>query len=643
MPVYLRKGPLEIPTGSERDWANEDDDDYFLRDPDKALDYLPQPYRMIDKMLDLLIDQAWQDIITKEQIREAEKLKTKINIHQPTAYMHMARRVNCIASGKSGSYIFIGFSDQLAVYSVSDFLWVCGWEASKIEICSLNICHVKNQIYLIATVDDLGVARLFVLAESSMMILKVINEPEDISRRTNCMHFEISDGGDYAGVLLQGNQECWLEVYKLPKDTWLNELEHSQTSSANTLPSVHSPSPETKFTPPLLIMKIKPPKPLTGSSFKSLQESMQKTDDSCVFGSGQNHIISTQQWEQQETIFQKYLDAESSRITDEERSRHASFHFLQPNKILQGELEGNQTALPNALSVHWNGCHNLFMYLLATSAKDKSDADLKPDIVWPCAAAIKCSAVTSCTSFLALGLEDGTLTVWDMKYSGFPLAAVALPEGKSFGFLHFLEYPSAVGDSPSLPRTQLLAWCADKSLYLVTTGSGKESSLVLIRESPDDPDEQISAVVPVHSLPCAVLLFFRNGTVELMDVSLKKAVCQFSLPLSHWVASPWQPIYAFDSENIFLFIKGNEKMTTGEMLAAGDGPCSVFTFSMNCLPLMDSFRKTPQSPAPSAQNLSWEQKCKLLLQKRLQSFPERTKQMSESWSLLKKHSPPLLH
>ncbi|XP_053321421.1 WD repeat-containing protein 93 [Spea bombifrons] len=654
MPVYIRKGPLEIPPGSERDWANEDEEeDYFLKDPDKALDYLPQPYRMIDKVLNLLMDQVWESVVTKEQHREAEKLKMKINIHQPAAEIHITRRVNCMAAGSAGMYIFAGLSEGVAVYDMSDMKQICEWEATKIEICYISVCHVKNQIYLIATIDDMGVARLLCFSGDNISVLKVINEPEDISKRTVCVQFEIAHGGEHAGVILEGSQESWLEVYRLHKDSWLKELEQSQTftttvtATAKLPPMGNMPNVETKFTPPMLVMKIKSPKPLTGCSFKNLQEAVQKNEDSCVFGTGQNHIISSEQWQQQEAIFkgifEKYLDLEGPRIADGERSRHTSFCFLQPNRILHGESERTQTALPNAISVHWNGCHNLFTYLLGLPVKDKSDVDPKPDIVWPCAAAITCSAVSSCTSYLALGLEYGTVTVWDIKYSGFPLGAIAVPEGKFIGSLYFLEYPACNRDPPAVPKAQVLVWCTDKSLYLISAAGGKETSLVVLRESLENSEEQISAVVPVPSLPNAIILFYRSGIVELMDVSLREAVCQFRLPLSHWLAFPWHPVYTLGSDNLCLYLKGNVKVTTGDKLAAGDGACSLFCFSLNDLPLVKSFRKTQQFAELSSHCLPWEQKCKMLLQKRLQCFPERTKQIAETWARLKKQASPLIH
>ncbi|XP_018427203.1 PREDICTED: WD repeat-containing protein 93 [Nanorana parkeri] len=653
MPIYIRKGPLEIPPGSEKGWASEEHEDYFLRDPDQARDCLPQPYRMIAKVVELLIDQSIETIKIREQTREEEKLKKKTDVLQPTAEIQVSRRVNCLAMGKNGSFLFVGLSEGLRVYSLSHGDWICGWEADKLEVCSLSVCQVKNQTYLVGTVDDMGIARLFYFSEENLHFVKAINETEDISKRTVCKTFQLSHGGDYAGVLLEGSGECWLEVYKLPKDSWLKELDYAHFTMPSTPltgtevgPLAHIISAgmplmsEPKVTQPVLLMKIKPPKPITGSTFKTVQEAVQKNDDSSVFGSGQNHMISSHQWEQQEAIFmelyEKYLSIDMPKIPEGDTSRHTMFHILQPNKILNTDTETMQSDVPNAISVHWSGCHNFFIYLLHRSVKDKADVDQKADIVWPCAAPIKFSAVSSCTSYLALALENETLAVWDMKYSGFPLAVVAFPEGRHIGSLYYLEDNASSKDPPAAPRAQLLVLCTDKSLYLVTAAGGRELSMVLLQESTCSSDDQISAVTPIHSFPNMVLLHYRNGTVELFNVAKCEPVCQFGLPSTYLLANPWQPVYALDADNLCLFLKANEKLTPGESLSAENDSCSVFVFSLNML------GKTQTPVGIPSQNIPWEQKCKLLLQSRLQALPERRKQIAESWSLLRKQASDLM-
>ncbi|XP_068131313.1 WD repeat-containing protein 93 isoform X2 [Hyperolius riggenbachi] len=645
MPVYIRKGPLEIPPGSEKEWASEEHEEYFLRDPDQARDCLPQPYRMIAKVVELLIDQTIEVIKLREQKREEEKLKKKTGILQPTAEIKVSRRVNCVAAGASGTFLFVGLSEGLRVYSLSEGDWICGWEADRLEVCSLALCHVSSHTYLISTVDDMGIARLFSFSEENLHFVKAINESEDISKRNVCLAFQLSQGGDFAAVLLEGSGECWLEVYKLPKEAWMKELEHAQTTVPSTpltetepagVPAVSEP----KVTQPVLLMRIRPPKPLAGSTFKTMQEAVQKSDDGNVFGTGQNHIIGSHQWEQQEETFidayKNYHSMDIPKSSEIEASRQAMFHFFQPNKILHSDTEPTQSGICNAISVHWHGSHNFFIYLLAKPFKDKAEGDPKPDVVWPCASPIKFSAVSACTSYLALALENETLAIWDMKYSGFPLAVVALPDGKCIGSLYFIEHMESSKDPPAVPRVQILVFCADKSLYLVTAAAGREYNIVLVQESSGSSDDQISAVAPIHSIPSLVLSYYWNGIVKLLDIVKCQPVCQLGLPSTHKVAFPWQPVYALDTENLCLFLVANEEVHSGEILATENESCAVFAFSLSML------LKTQTPVVRPPHNLSWEQKCKLLLQARLQSLPERRKQITESWSLLRKQASDLI-
>lgn len=56
--------------------SDEDDDDY-LQDPDQLRDSLPQPYRMINKVLKKLLEDVWDIIELKENKRLAEDRKIK--------------------------------------------------------------------------------------------------------------------------------------------------------------------------------------------------------------------------------------------------------------------------------------------------------------------------------------------------------------------------------------------------------------------------------------------------------------------------------------------------------------------------------------------------------------------------------------
>ncbi|NXN72912.1 WDR93 protein, partial [Himantopus himantopus] len=461
--VYIRKHPLDIPPPSEKDWLKDDEEDFFLQDPDRKRDALPQPFRMINKLVMTVFENAVEIIERRETLREAQKLKVQPTRFFPTAEFQVTGRANCLAV--SGKYIFVGLSVGLAAFKVSDCTEVCAWDAVKMEICAIHASDLGNECHVLLAVDEMGLVWLFCFHKENFLLIKILNEMEDISKRSTSVEVVLSPGGDYAGVLLQGkyrnmvyNTKAWLEIYRLPKHSWLKEMEknpgaaevcrerRSSWTSADIFLLQESPvsanKADTKLSLPVLLLQVKPPKPITGSSFKSPLDALKKVDDGSMLGLGYNHLIKDSQWEQQEAIFRstyrEYLEAEGERESKEEIPRHATFHFLLPSWILQvGPEMKVQPDVPAGISVHWDGSHNLCFYLLNRPLKEKVDSDPKPDVVWPCAAPIACSAVSSCSRYLALACEDATITVWD-KHLGYPLSVTAILEERFIRSIHFL-------------------------------------------------------------------------------------------------------------------------------------------------------------------------------------------------------------
>ncbi|NWW71515.1 WDR93 protein, partial [Climacteris rufus] len=456
--VNTRKHPLGIPPPSEKDWPKDDEEDFFLLDPDRERDALPQPFRMINKLLMQVFESAMEIIERREMLREAEKLKVQPTKCFPTAEFQVTGRANCLAV--SGKYIFVGVSVGLAAFSTCDCKGVCAWDAANTEICAIHASHLGNECHVLLAVDEMGLVWLFCFHQDSFLLIKTLNEVEDISKRSTCVEVVLSRGGDYAGILLQGNTKGWLEIYQLPKDSWLTEMEKNlgaaeglacserrssctsavQNSSMSLCAfPVSASQADIELDLPVLLLTVKPPKPITGTRFKSPLDALKEVDDGSMLGLGYNHLIKDCQWELQEAIFrstyQKYLEAEG--VTKEEIPRHATFHFLLPSRILVGPEMKVQPDIPVGIGVHWDGNHNFCLYLLNHPLTKKVDSDLKPDVVWPCAAPIACSAVSSCSRYLALAGEDATITIWD-KHLGYPLSVTAILEERLIRSIHFL-------------------------------------------------------------------------------------------------------------------------------------------------------------------------------------------------------------
>ena len=53
-------------------WAEQDDGLDFPTDPDQRVDKLPQPFRLVDKILDSLFEDAWTEITARQAVKEEQ-------------------------------------------------------------------------------------------------------------------------------------------------------------------------------------------------------------------------------------------------------------------------------------------------------------------------------------------------------------------------------------------------------------------------------------------------------------------------------------------------------------------------------------------------------------------------------------------
>ncbi|XP_051837051.1 WD repeat-containing protein 93 isoform X2 [Antechinus flavipes] len=633
MPVYIRKGPLEIPTYEEQDWVKDEEVDFFLKDPDQILDSLPQPFRMINKLVNLLFDRAWEIIAERERTKAITILKIKPMVYLPSQKFQLSSVPNCLAICKG--YVFVGSSNGIRVFNtVFNYSRVCSWDSGQVEVMNIWAKEIGNEI-LIATLDEMGIVRLFYFYKDSLFLIKAINEVEDISKQTTCLNLQISPAGNFLAILLQGAGDVWLDVYRLNKESWPKEMEqphssflsrkkvshlHLKSNESSDLSDVENSPPKTdvKLSAPVPVMKLRPPKPVTGTPFKNPLEVFQKLEDVSGLGSGQNHMIKESQLDQQASIFdvlfRKYQNVECP----EENSSVAEFHFLFPGHIVMLPPE------PIVVSASPSGLNIVQPSQLALKSYTK-ESDPKPDGVWPTAAPITNSAISTCTSYLLLACDDGVITLWD-RAQGFLLAVVSLPEGCICKSLHFMKISETFKEC-SFPQTtanskfQFLVLCTDGSLHLGEVERCKEPRIsVIVERSVKHPNETICAVAPISFLPCLVLLFIWDGSVYLMDVEKEQIVCELGPAPSYRLGNPWQPVFALYSEGQRVFIRGDKKDAPKYQK---DNHC-IFIFKLDSYHLIKtsysrkiSFSESESSQPSSETSDSTQQ---LLLNKRCENF-----------------------
>ncbi|CAM9895287.1 unnamed protein product [Lampetra planeri] len=547
MPVYIRKGQLEVPLPSLD--GHEEEDARFELDPERAFARPPQPWRLVGQVLELVLERTWASVEGREQSRQEERTRYKPPVWDRPRRVEMREEVHCLAGSADGRYIFVGLDGGLAALAaVDEHAVLSAWEQIGTMITQINTAPAGEEMSAIATIDDMGLGRLFLFYSETFHLVKTINEVEDISKRTVCSSFILSSGGEYGGIMLQGNGESWFEIQKMPKEAWLKDLEQAQSQQQQ---EVEFSNIDVKLSSPILTLRLKSPKRPSGRERRPGQESSQLPEEWSTLGTGQNHLLSSAQLEMHRLLFQqRHRDA-----AEPELSR-ATVHFVLPSLVLPAGLEyKTASGLPNGVCMWWSGSHLLLHYTIQKTGKE---TEPKADAVWPNAELICCSTISECTMLLALGLRDGTITIWD-RYLGLPLTVMSLPEPVRIAELHFVapknQHDPPTQDYAASPSASLMAFCKDGSVHMVEVNSEGTCDIATICQRCEIQQDVITAVLPLPMFPQLMIYFTRGGRITLHDRLEGKALALVALPMPHVVASPWDPIYTFGTNDQSIFIK----------------------------------------------------------------------------------------
>ncbi|XP_035666401.1 WD repeat-containing protein 93-like [Branchiostoma floridae] len=682
MPVFIRKGGLDIPPPSLS--SRDSDEEEFLTDPEQLYDPLPQPFRMIDKVLFQLLEDVWDIVSEREEARMQDGSRVRPPLYECPVQMQEHGKTHCMAHSVDGRYIFVGLPTGLAAFDAVSQVTLAVWEET-VEVTSLKVSLVGVQMYLLSTVDDMGASRLLLFSNERFYFIKQLNEQEG----TITVKSELSTEGDYVGVALENKEkDVWLEVHRLPRDSWLRELEQAQAqalkaayaasldqstygeaapetsegqvtegeegrkSGAGTptsevprqTPSVGQGSmlagPDIKFSPTQMVLRVRPPTELTGSSAKSAYDAYKAVDMGDVIGTGGNHVLLAEHLNQRKTVFNVVHEQQVRHLPQEEEdvSRTPTFHFLLGGQMLPAGLDNlAQAGQVNSLCVRWSGSNNLALYSLLKTGKD---IEHKPDLVWPNTCTITASAVSSDTSLVALGLVDGSLTVWD-KYLGLQRCVKKLKTQASVTYLSFLNPAVLPNKPPSHPpydtptSAAVMAGCSDGALFVVRCGHGEEDmEPVTILDSSSTDTERFTTVQVIPAIPQVVLCVRRNGQMLMYDVLKNHVLCEIGLPSTHYLSSPWEPCCTFGADGQMFYAKGS-LLDAGEEYVPGSGSSSMFVYQLRSFPTLDSYWRRQSEPRPFITHVPVNKRCDALLRDRLSRQKDRIARMQERWNDLR--------
>ncbi|KAM6942701.1 WD repeat-containing protein 93 [Xenentodon cancila] len=463
---------------------------------------------------------------------KAEKFREPPTL-EPSGATQLPENTNCLACSEDGIYLCLGHSRGLSVWCASSLTHAVEWLQDGLEVNFIQTTRMLELTYLLGTVDDMGVARLFLHHSDGIHLLSVINAMEDINKRRVCLTLDLFEGGLYGAASFSCNGAVWIEVYQFPSVAWLKELRMAET---------------------------------------------------------QKQVMSS--------------------------------------------------GLPVAVAVWWSGSHNLHQYLLHKAPQNKpGNVDPMPDVLWPNAKEIQCSAVSRCTRYIALGLCDALVCVWD-RLTGAPLSVVLVPtQSRTLSKIQFFDHwPVSAQDSQSFiaEMLHLLVLCNDGANCTVTIGRGTQPCTRQFTVRPKDSRDLQTVTTSVPFLQGVSFVVQRNGRMFLQDVINRVNLCFLTLPTSHQITSPCSPVYVLSSTQQSLFIRGDLD-TSHHGFSRESSQSQLFVFHFGESDIMKQHTVLQPESAQRQQTLSHatpEEICDLYLQQRVLAVDKRNKAIAQTWERL---------
>lgn len=559
-----------------------------------------------------------------ESAHKAKTSRDETPTLELTGMMQLPGNTNCLACSDDGRYLCLGHSGGLSVWCASSLNRVAGWLQDRLEMTSIQMTSMSKTMYLLCTVDDMGVARVFGHHSDLIHLLCVTNIMEDINKRSICLSFELFEGGNYGAASLSCGGAVWLEIYQFPSAAWLKELENAQNPNSS------------EWSPVTVMIQIRPPKIPTEKALSSPPETSQPTDFlmHClaldIIRSSSHHLEKP-----------PFSADEGKRKEMNESPRHCTWHFLLPCGPGDSKAEF-QPGLLVAVAVWWSGSCNLLQYFLKKPPKSSPNVDPMPDVLWPNAKEILCSAVSKCNRYIALGLSDALVCVWDRR-SGAPLSLVLMPEANSALFrVQFVDCCPVTDDDFQIftaEKVHLLILCKSGAIQTVTTGRGTKPSTKQLSERPKDSKDLPTVTASAQFLQGLSLVMQRSGKMSIQDVINNTTVCFLTPPTTHLITTPHSPIYALNSKQQSLFIRGDQD-TSCSVTSEERSQSQLFVFRFAESDIFKQHVVSYPESTRQQQTLSYDtlkETCNLYLQKRAQSVEERNKTLTQTWEQLQEN------
>ncbi|XP_071845318.1 WD repeat-containing protein 93-like isoform X2 [Apostichopus japonicus] len=676
MPVYVRKNLLSITPDSLGNRSSDEDD--YVTDPDQMIDNLPQPFRLVNKIITSVLDKAWDRIGHRERTIEEERKKIPIPEYDNAEIIDQYKDSPGVTESPDGTAVFLGLPDDLIVLDPITRQPIATWTSEEAgnkhetsEISNITTVQIGVQACLIISIYKSGQGRLHIYSNPLLLFVKDLDT--EISPGSKILEGVVCDDGEYLGLTSEGKEgEVWLDIFKIPRDNWLKEVENIQNlvskqqvtsqnaeeNKGDSKPSSQGGSPvpggTTTWNPsnlakPTQVVRVTAPSTgVTGASSITLPGTSSPAMDEWIstIGVGKKHQLTEQHLQMRRTVAERelatFLGHQPKEITyHNERSKSCRWLILnktgrQPSSVMVSDGQ--------YLVCAWDKTSFLSMYDLQKTAKDM---ERNPDRVIPFGADITALSLSPCGFLIAVGLRDSSVILFD-EFVGLPLFV----ERVSRSEVEFLTFPVS---SSVQPADDAMAELSDLSAGGVITIAGtRDGALIsfsfdyssrlvtkiVIRDGSKLEDTHLKTILPVRSLHNVLLIMTQGGELSMLDFLTGEVLCKVKVP----------PPYSINNLGNILSLaaSGQQMLLKATSVSGGDDDASVsnamketalLAYQLQSFSCLDTRWKTlaeqEAKPPTLLHTTTLNKRVDWLLSKHLKDSHERQIRIQQRWESLR--------
>lgn len=281
-------------------WAEQDDGLDFPTDPDQRVDKLPQPFRLVDKILDSLFEDAWTEITARQAVKEEQASYRQLPSLEGAQTAPLPYQVYNICSTPDHEMVIAAGAGGLLAFSHDDVtrpVFKYNLEGGYLKAAVTN--GAESGTYIIAALDPEGMVTIIGVTRAGFIEiakLMIENEEKVLNIWLEESNLVLSIAGERSIVSLS--------FYSLPLPSWTEPLEliSSQRLQGNE-------EEEQVFTKPDTRTRVKCPGPVMPCPKNNLGEALGPIlgtiERPVTLGQGLYHMLPSTYFDKRREILEK--------------------------------------------------------------------------------------------------------------------------------------------------------------------------------------------------------------------------------------------------------------------------------------------------------------------------------------------------